>query len=255
MRTELLEGNLPLPGSRNVWEKRLNTTSFSLLQALWQALWYVYLESEGSINTAYWHDKFEEEGVKEQFNLVIVSLAKAGWIESHAIPARNWAEAQLCKDKLLEFVTEEELTTIRANHKFAKYHLTFKESRIANKTRLNGKTKDTGLIREGFKAAGNTQFGYDTYYLAKYEKAIGLNLTKSMDKIRKFYPNMKSDKATYDEVSIAVMDSLLSQPNELYTTGDNYNDSRGRAISSCLGKVANPIASKDFRALLIVTYE
>ncbi len=57
------------------------------------------------------------------------------WIESHAIPTRNWAEAQLCELKLLNYVTVEELGHVRASKKFAKYIPEQLESTVFNLTK------------------------------------------------------------------------------------------------------------------------
>jgi hypothetical protein len=102
--------------------------------------------------------------------------------------------------------------------------------------------------------AGETQFGFDMDMLAKYEDAVVKNLTKSMDKIRHMYPEMKSSTSSYDSVSTGIYDWHKANPLEVFTTGENINDSRGRAISSALGKVTNPISSKDFRSALVITY-
>jgi Flp pilus assembly protein TadB len=88
--------------------------------------------------------------------------------------------------------------------------------------------------------------------LAKYESAVVKNLTKSMDKIRNMYPEMKSTVSSYDEVSAGIYEWHKDNELEVFTTGNSINDSRGRAISSALSKVANPISQKDFRACLII---
>ena len=99
--------------------------------------------------------------------------------------------------------------------------------------------------------AGNTRFSYDQAHMEKYADVIQQNLTKSMDKIAEFYPELRHDRASYDTISCDILEYHI-ESNTTYTRGDNYNDSRGRAISSSLGKVANPISCKDFRALLVI---
>ena len=248
IRTNLLEGNLQLPNEDTLTE--LFPKQIDLISKLWNALWYNFVKDEGSVNTTYWYRKFNDPIV---FNKVLILLSKSNWIISHSIPSRNWAEMHLNKDKLLEYVTENELAQIRAKHKFDTYKLTLTESTKCTQVKLGNRTRRTGLVRTGFMKAGNTQFGYDNAKLHEYKEDIQSNLTKSMDKIRKFYPNMKHDEASYDEVIIEVLNYHLNNPEGVFTTGNNISDSRGRAISSSLKKIANPISSKDFRALLVIT--
>lgn len=247
MRELILDCNLGLPS----YEKFLDGIGIpytKLAAKMFKALWFQYLKDKGAISGVYWSERFSNPSV---FNTVLISLSKAGWIKSHSIPARNWSEIQLNEDKLLQYVSEDELTSVRAHNKFKKYILENTPSIKSTATRVNGCTKDTGLVREGFMAAGNSAFSYDTEYLEMYAPVIQQNLTKSMDKIAEIYPEMRHDRATYDTISIEIMDYHIHH-NGTYTRGNNYNDSRGRAISSSLGKVFNPIGFKDARALIIM---
>lgn len=247
MRDTILAGNLTLPSYESFLDV-LGPEMTKLAAKLFQALWYNYLKDKGSISGTYWYDKFQSPST---FNTIIKSLSDAGWLVSHSIPARNWAELQLNEDKLLQYVSIDELEQVRAHNKFKKYMLKHEDSTLTVATRLNGKVCNTGLTRAGFAAAGNTQFTYDKHYMAEYSTVIQQNLTKSMDKIAEIYPELRHDRASYDTISIEVLDYLL-QSNETFTRGNNYNDSRGRAISSSLGKIANPISVKDMRALLVM---
>ena len=247
MRTQLLSGRLSLP-SRNSFISSIGGHFTQLSEHLFRALWHNYLKDKGSINIVYWSEQFNNPKV---FNLVLKSLSDANWITCHSIPARNWAEASLNEAKLLDYCTIDELESIRAHNKFKQYRLVDEASTKSTATRLNGKVRNTGLVRDGFMAAGNTRFSYDQNYMSQYSDAIRLNLTKSMDKIAEMYPQMRHDHASYDSISSDILDYHLST-NDTFTRGDNYNDSRGRAISSALGKVANPISCKDFRALLVI---
>ena len=246
-RNQLLAGNLRLP-SHNRFISSIGRHYSSIAANMFKALWYAYLESKGSINLTYWSEKCDNAKV---FNLVLMSLSKADWIVSHSIPARNWAEAHLNEDKLLQYCTANELEDIRAHNKFKQYILTDEESTNTSLTRLNGKLEDTGLTRVGFCKAGNSRFTYDQQYMELYKEPIRYNLTKSMDKIAEFYPHMRHDRASYDTISVEILDYHLSC-DKSFTRGNNYNDSRGRAISSSLSKVANPISCKDFRSLLVI---
>lgn len=247
MKEQLLAGKLDLPNYQ-AFVSAIGPEMANLADKLFQALWYQYLKDKGTINSTYWSSRFNNPFV---FNQVIMSLSKAGWLISHAIPARNWAEMHINEDKLLEFVSQQDLEQIRAFNKHSQYLLTHELSTIDNLTKINGKSKSTGLIRTGFMKAGNSKYKYDTQMMQDYSLIIQANLTKSMDKIAQLHPNMRHDRASYDTISIEIFDHLV-QSNETYTRGNNYSDSRGRAISSALSKVANPISQKDFRALLII---
>lgn len=252
MREQLFQGKYELPSYQN-FVKSIGADYALLASSFFKALWHQYLLNKGSVSLPYWSNRFDDQQV---FNQVLYSLSQAGYIESHAIPARNWAEANLIEDKLLQFVSSTELEQIRATYKFHKYHLKQDESTKSNLTRLNGKTTNTGLIREGFMKAGNTAFAYDTDFIANYYDVIKANTTKGMDKVRALIQNaggqFVSDRATYDTVSVDVLDFHIHNPELTFTRGNNYSDSRGRAISSGLSKVFNPISNKDARSLLVI---
>ena len=243
----ILEGRLQLPSYQNFVEA-IGTHYTELASKMFTAMWHAYLKDKGNISLPYWADRFEDMQI---FNQILISLSQAGWIISHSIPARNWAEACLNEDKLLQFVSIDDLQQVRAFHKFQQYKLDRSPSVKSTATRINGHCKDTGLVREGFMKAGNTVFSYDQHYMAEYSTIIQANLTKSMDKIAILWPDMRHDQASYDTISCNVLDYHLTTTDK-FTRGNNYNDSRGRAISSALGKIANPISSKDFRALLVI---
>jgi hypothetical protein len=215
---------------------------------MWNALWSNYLKGKKTINLTYWIEEFP---CTARFNGALRSLTNKGWIVTQALPARNWSDAILCGSKLLEFVSVQELVTIRATKKFNKYLPIFDKAIEPNLAKVNGKVVKNGLVREGFVKSSNTQYYFDTAYLSKYEEAIVANVTKGMSKCRKEYPNMTSDEASYDAVAEGVVKHIVGSP-EIYTLGKSYLDSRGRAIHEGLSKVCNPIGFKDFRALLTI---
>lgn len=247
MREELLNGKLPFPGKAIL---ELYEEEAKEMVSFWDAIWKNYLRKQDT-NGIFWYEKLG----RVPYNALVRALCQHGWITSNSLPGRKWASVELNTDKLLEFVTVDELQQIKANHQYQKYLLDFKQPRAATLVRQNGKTKRTGLVRTGFRDAGATQFGYDMTKLKEYETAVKLNLTKSMDKIRNDYPEMQCDSASYDNVSCGIFDWHSENELEVFTTGENLNDSRGRAISQCLKKVANPISMKDFRSALVITYE
>lgn len=246
MRDEILEGKLSYPGSA-IFEAYPKQEK--LIKQFWKAIWYNYLNNNDT-NGLRW---YEELGIK-LYNDLVRRLSHHGWVTSNSLSGRKWASVELNTDKLFEFVTEDELEAVKAEYKYEMYLLGFNASTVSNLVRQNGETKVTGLERKGFMAAGETMFGYDMKMLAKYEDAVIKNLNKSMDKIRQYYPEMKSTASSYDEISTGIYEWHKRNELEVFTTGENINDSRGRAISSALKKVANPIGNKDFRAALVITY-
>ena len=245
--TELLrQGSITLPNYQGFYEAI--GADATTADAMFRAMWHNYLKDKGSISLPYWADRFSS---RDSLNLVLKSLSLAGWIESHAIPARNWAEALLRETKLLEYLSQDELDSIRAHHKFSKYKLDRSTASIDNKVRINGSVKHTGLQRTGFMQASNVQYRYDTATLAEYREAVQLNLIKSMDKIKEIYDDFHSDRATYDTISCELLDYYLTADLTM-SNGQNSLDSRGRNIHGCLDKVGNYVSCKDMRASLII---
>lgn len=247
LRQHILDGTIELPNF-DIFATKFGKATAEVAEKMFRASWSSYLYNKGSINLTYWAEQFPNV---KGFNQVLKVLSTNGWFEAHSIPKRNWAEAFLCEDKLLQYVTPDELAHVRAMKKFAKYMPTMKQSTVKGLTRQNGKTRYTGLVRYGMKASAGTIFSYDVDMLAKYKEAIIANTTKGMRKVRDMYPEMQSDEASYDAVSAHVVQELIDSNGE-YTMGNNYCDSRGRAIKEALSKVANPVGYKDFRTLLVI---
>lgn len=219
---------------------------------MWNALWANYLTNEGTTSTPYWFDQFADP---RGFNQFIKKLSDYGWITSVVIPQRHWAEISLNKWKLQSVITTEELLELRKEKKFAKYQMKSDTNmQSSTRTRQNGQTRDTGLRRSGFALAGTREFKYDTVSMNKYREAIILNVTKSMRKIENIH-ELVEDGADYKSIASELVDYHMYSPDKDFTLGTNLNDSRGRAISSALSKVFNPIGFKDARALQIIPKE
>ena len=249
IRKELLAGHLPVPSAFNV---NLGTTDASTAGALWHALWHDYLRGKGCVNTTYWVYKFTST---KAYNTVLMSLSNAGIVNSSVIPARRWAEVSLCEHWLTQYVSLEELEVIRHDYKYNLYKMTNTTASISNLTALNGRIVLTGLVRNGFGKAGSSTFTYDMSAITQEDiDTVQSNLIKGMTKVRSMSEIMSADSASYDEVSIDILEYHLANPDTIMTTGTNVSDSRGRAISSCLARVFNPIGSKDARALLTIQY-
>ena len=245
LRENLLLGMLDLPEQiiqlSGAQERHAMETMFS-------AMWHRFLNNKSSTSTVYWYDKFESEVV---FNNFLYHLSNSGWATVKTLPTKNWSEIELNESKLLEFVSKDLLDNIRRSFKFNKYRMTNTSATKFNVTKLLGKKQDTGIIRDGIGRAGNSQFSYDTKYIEFYREAIELNLTKSMRELGLDSEEFNDD-IDYASVSKEILDYHISNPNAVFTTGENVNDSRGRAISSALSKVFNPISSKDARSLIVI---
>lgn len=246
-RESLLEGELPYPGMQIYLDF---TELAEVIDRFWKAIWLNFL-NDNKVSGPYW---YKELGAR-CYNSMVRRLDHHGWVISNSLPGRKWADVELNTNKLFEYISEGELMEIKRKYKYKKYLLDDSIATSENLVRQNGVTKRTGLVRKGFRDAGNTLFQYDMDMLKKYEESVKLNLTKSMDKIREDYPKMKSDAASYDVVSCGIFDWHYQNKQSYFTTGENINDSRGRAISRGLGKIANPIGNKDFRSALIITYD
>ena len=218
------------------------------MEHMFASLWHRFLNNKSSTSTVYWYDKFESDKV---FNNFLYHLSNSGWATIKTLPTKNWSEIELNESKLLQFVSKELLDNVRRSFKFNKYRMTNSSSTKYNVTKLLGKKQDTGLERKGFSRAGNSKFSYDTKYIEFYREAIELNLTKSMIELGLDAEDFNDD-IDYASVSKEILDFHIENPNQVFTTGENVNDSRGRAISSALSKVFNPISSKDARSLIVI---
>ena len=86
--------------------------------------------------------------------------------------------------------------------------------------------------------------------MEEYKEHIVRNTNKGMTKMREQY-NVSVDDASYDNICEAIIEHMIDH-QEMYSQGNSFSDSRGRAIKESLGKVANPIGFKDFRSLLTI---
>ncbi len=243
-REHILRGKLPLPEQiiELVGEEHRD-----IMNRMFSSLWHNFMKNKGKLSIPYWSDEFDCDKV---FNTFLEHLSRAGWIISSIQPKRNWGEFYMNEDKLHTFVSPDELIHTREKYKFNKYIMECNTNvQFSDITKLGKDKLFTGLRRDGFALAGNSKFAYDSDMILRYRNIIELNLTKSMDKLKIEYNTFKDD-IDYTSVSKAILDHHISNPSDVFTTGENINDSRGRAISKVLAKVFNPISNKDSRSLL-----
>lgn len=226
-----------------------NDDTIEAVEQMFNALQNQYIRNKKPTPVPYWYDKVNDDII---FNRVLKYLSKQGIITVTVKPARHWAEMQLNEDYLLSIHSQEDINDIRLANKYRKYKLTsnIKSEQSDNIVKVNGEFKQTGLVRKGFAKAGTNKFKYDLNYLIKYKLEIIHEVTKTMRKLLDKYPNYY-DEVDYSDASISVVESIIAE-NGTYTTGTNFIDSRGRAISSATSKVFNPITYKEARSLLIM---
>ena len=247
---QLEQGKLTLP-YRDQIVKAFGEDIAETATRMFEAMWHHYLLNKGSISLPYWSQQFANP---KAFNLILRELSTTGWIICETIPSRNWSEAKLNEDKLLEFVTMKQLEGIRAYHKFQKYMLKTDEASKDNLTKINGKIRHTGLTRKGFAKTSKTKFQFDIETIKEYYDVIVEEVNKGMHKVREFYPEMRNDSASYDSISTTIVDAIING-NYTFSSGQFYSDSRGRNISGMLDKVFNPIGFKVARACLLIPEE
>lgn len=251
-RLELLNGKCEMPTIKGLKEKDSN--AYNQLQLMFKAMWSAYLQkgTKGTISLPYWAQHIRNPKV---MNIALKVLSKEGYITVSTQPHRNWSEAKIREEKLLDFVSETELGKIRKHYKWSKYLLEYSDEVDVNKwakaTRINGRVADTGHNMQGFAKAAQTAFRFDLAMISKYYHSVVDLINYGIDKTIKQYPKLKEDLANYAEIGKEVVDTYLYCPDK-YNAGCRYNDSRGRDISGMLNKIGNPIGFKIMRSLLII---
>lgn len=246
MREALLQGHIYLPDYDSI--QSILGTDTDTTQNMLEAAWSNYIKNKGTISSTYWIEKFN---TVKAFNTALKILSDNNWLIVSTTPDRHWSEISINENKLLQYLSPDELVHVRSTKKFLQYIPACKFKTSTNLTRINGKIRNTGLQRIGLAKSAQTQFYYDIDMLNKYQDTIIANTNKGMRKCRELIPNMVHDEASYDEVSTLIVQELSKTP-VLMTMEGNVSDSRGRAIKGALSKVANPIGYKDFRALLTI---
>lgn len=233
-RSQILRGELKFP-EQIMTIMDADSTQQTNIQMFWDNIWVNYLR-EKPCDTITWFEMF----TPEFFNTLILHLSRSGWISS--IIENNYANIHLNDEKLMKWVSKEELRNLKFTYKFNKYRLKKTKSELADIVQINGQHRPTGLHRYGFMKAGNNIFKYDTKYLLKYLPEITENIKKGLG------PTSKD--ISYQEINDELINWYSVDGTE-YTLGNCLIDSRGRSIFQCSKKIFNPVSCKDARALLI----
>lgn len=247
IRAQILDGNLQLPTIKGLND--ITTVEQRIqIEAMFRALWNAYLlKGPGTpINTPYWVKRI---GDVKLANLVLKILSTNDWIISRSLPNNNWAEAYLNQEKLFQYVTADELIAVRKYKKFRKYMPSYSESTKATQTKLGGEYLNTGLVREGFMATGNSEYSFDTTTMEDYKDVVVPLITKGIDKMISRYPQITADLANYKTIGEDIVDALIYEAGT-YTGGNRTNDPRGRNNRGDLDKIGNPVGFKIMRSLL-----
>ena len=249
-RSMLFTGKLFMPRIAKI-KSTYGAKTYESIERMFEAMWSKYLQhgDDGTISLPYWAEQIHNP---KAMNIALNLLSKNGWIVSVSLPENNWGEARINKKKLLEFLTKTELDSIRKQFKFSKYIMNLEpEATESTRTRLNGKTMNTGLVRKGFMKSSNTKFRFDIDKMYEYKDEVITLVNKGITKMILNYPSISDDLANYSEVGKEVVNHYLYS-NETYSSGQNTNDSRGRNIANYLNKIGNPVGFKIMRALLVI---
>ena len=252
-RLELFNGKYTMPRIIDMQSK--DARAYRELQKMYDAMWNEYLVkgTKGSISLPYWAQRIKSPKL---MNIALSILSENRYIEVSTQPNRNWSEARLNESKILSYVTEEELASIRKHFKWSKYVLSNTEvnEKDAKLTKINGNIKDTGLYRKGFTKASKTKFQFDIPMMIRFYDEVVELVNYGINKTLEKYPELRDDMSNYGEIGKEVVDTYINI-DSTYNSGSRKSDSRGRNIQGYLNKIGNPVGYKIMRSLLVIPEE
>ena len=237
-RENILNGELTFP--KIVLEQIIFNnpiTDHENTMEFWKDLWHSFLR-ESHLSTEVYMDKFNDNNV---FNALLQLLSEYGWIISEV--ESNYGSIKLQEDKILKWISQEELKEVRMKYRVKKYKLRSKDKYVDNLVKIQGKLETTGLVREGFATIMNNKFSYDLELMELHLEEIANNLLKGLTEDNK--------QVSYEEITFELL-GLIGESSSSYCVERNISDSRGRAIFQCQKRIANPVSSKDMRALMVM---
>lgn len=180
-------------------------------------------------------------------------LSHMGFVISNV--KRNWSELIINQDKLYEYISKNEIDAKRKYIKFRKYAMVEDTKDYpATLVKVGKEIKKTGLSRMGFAKVAKNTFKLDRTKLDEYFEPIYQNVVKTITRAiekNKLKDPYFDDKANFEQVAREVLNYYKDHDGS-YNLEYNLSDARGRAIFGTLKRIANPISSKDIRALLVV---
>lgn len=242
-------GKLPLP-SKDKFELHVGSIVTDIIEQMWNSLWFNYCANLGTTSSIYWMEKLGPENTKSYLS-ALASLQASGWIVMDT--RSNFSSIALNTEKLLEYITEEELSEIRYLKRFDKYLPHVDESVQHGLAEVYVKGKPTGrkLSRSGMEVGAKSQFTFDRAALTKHFDVVRADVRKGIENTLEKHPQMADDGANYAEILDGVLEHLANE-TVVCNMGVNKVDSRGRAIKSHLDKIMNPVGFKMARALLVI---
>ena len=212
-------------------------------QGIMKALERGLINNDNGVGLPYW-SKQDPQMVKD-FTFAMVQLGYGKVIATRNYSRFEFDISKLDRKKLAEF---------RVNSKMRKFIMRKDtDEHATNKVKSNGTIKETGLNRPGFAKVAKNDFKYDQEMLTLYFDPISQNLIKSMKKAKEkgqLKDKYFADEANFETVVGYCMNHYMLDGT--YNLEYNISDSRGRSIYNALKRIGNPVASKDFRALLVM---
>jgi hypothetical protein len=247
MREDILEGKLPLP-SYDAFVCNFNNRVVDTVDEMWGSLWHNYCANKGSTSSIHWLEKAGAENTAE-FLTALKCLHE--WVV--ITTTGNFSSIALKEPKLLEFVSEDELTQVRFNKRFLKY---LPYANTSNQDGLatvytGGKATAGKLSRPGMEVGAKSLFSFDRSALVEDYDMVVEQARKGIDKTVLKHEDMLNDEANYSDIMDSIID-YLADNDVVCNMGINNVDTRGRAIKSHLSKVMNPVGFKVARALIVI---
>lgn len=219
-------------------------------QAFLSALDRALYDGTFAVSLVHWAKKIDAERLVR----ITYVLSNMGFVVSSV--RKNWAELVINQDKLYSLVPKTEVDTARKYYKFRKYAMVEDTNNYpAVNVKVGNNVKQTGLSRRGFASVAKLAFKLDTAKLEEYYQPIYENVVKTITRAiekGKLKDPYFDDKANYEQVAKEVLDYYLNYDGS-YNLEYCLADARGRAIFGALKRIANPISSKDIRALLVAS--
>jgi hypothetical protein len=211
-------------------------------QAMISQLEKSIINNDNGIGLPYWSAK--NPLIVRNFTFVLVSLNFGKVIATSKYSRFEFNIALLDSKELINY---------RFNKKMSKFLMRENtEQKASNLVKVNKTVVETGLNRPGFAKAAKNPFRYDVDMLMQYFTPIKQNIIKSMTKAAEkgtLNDEYFIDPANYEEVATYCLTQYCV--DNTYNLEYNISDQRGRSIYNASKRVGNPIANKDFRALLV----
>lgn len=232
---QICQGALQMPEISN-FKKKFSEETVTQVVKMFDALWRAYLkkgshltpkgEYTNVISMPYWAKRIANP---KAHNIALMALSKSGWITVATRPNNNWSEAWLNEDKLLRYVTKQDLVHLRLHNKLNGVILENKptDASCASITKVRGLKLNTGITRNGFAKAGNVEFEFDTEVMEQYKDVVKDAINKGIVKMINKYPQIANDYANYKELGKDVVEAYIAVPST-YRPGKRSNDPRGR---------------------------